>query len=342
VAPNTTPRNLSLNRRTEIIVLPSLDTLTTAALFDPPEIEFRLRLVYEGDFPAAEGTLRQAAIFDALPHGLEYRLGSTRLDGQPQVDPEQVLGRGPDGQSERWLRWDLGSLAPGKVLELAYRVEITDLPESPAASAAAAAPDARVRQVAQVDSLLRDAQYRNRQHLWENRAWFGALHREATVTSDAVGADLRLAFERTQKPIRITLDDVLFDTGKANLRPEAYGVLGPAADAIRSRVGWKVRIEGHCDIRPIHTAEFPSNQELSDGRSRAVRDYLVNVEKLDPALFKVRGFGERRPIADNDTEAGRQKNRRVEIIIYADEVTDRSFEPAPPGIYPETVRLDLR
>lgn len=341
VAPNTTARNLSLNRRTEIVVLPSIDTLTTAALFNPPEITFALRIVYEGEFPGDEGTLRDAAVFDALPHGLDYRLGSTRLDGQAANDPELVLGEGPDGKPERRLRWDLDALHPGRVSVLHYAVEITDLPEPPA-SGLTEVLDAAARGVAAVDSLLRNGKYRAGRHLWENRAWFAAIQREAEVKTEVVGADLQLAFERTQKPIKITIDDVLFDTGKATLRPEAYGVLNPAADLIRSRVGWKVRVEGHCDIRPIRTSEFPSNQELSDARAQAIRDYLINVEKLDPALFKLRGFGERRPIADNETEAGRQQNRRVEIIVYSDETSDRSFKPIPPGRYPSEVRLDLR
>lgn len=340
LAPNTTARNLSLNRRTEVIVLPSTDSLTTAALFTPSEVTFTLRLVYEGDFPGDEGALRDATVFDALPHGLEYRLGSTTLDGQAANDPELVPGEGREGRPERWLKWDLGVLRPGRVGVLAYRAVITDLPEVPAGGGIGrAAPE---RPVAAVDSLLRREDYRNGRHLWENRAWFRAAHRDGAIQTDPVGADLQLAFERTQKPVRITIDDVLFDTGQATLRPEAFGVLNPAADLIRERVGWKVRIEGHCDIRPIHTRGFPSNQELSDARAQAVRDYLVNVEQLDPALFKLRGFGERRPIADNETEAGRQKNRRVEIVVYSDEVKETDFKPVPPGRYPGEVRLDLR
>lgn len=340
LAPNTTARNLSLNRRTEVIVLPSADSLTTAALFTPSEVTFTLRLVYEGDFPGDEGALRDATVLDALPHGLEYCLGSTTLDGQAANDPELIPGEGRNGVPERWLRWDLGVLHPGRVGVLCYRAVISDLPEAPAGGSIGR--DAPERPVAAVDSLLRREEYRNGRHLWENRAWFRAVHRDATIQTDPVGADLQLAFERTQKPVRITIDDVLFDTGLATLRPEAYGVLNPAADLIRDRVGWKVRIEGHCDIRPIHTGSFPSNQELSDARAEAVRDYLVNVEKLDPALFKLRGFGERRPLADNETEAGRQKNRRVEIVVYSDEVKETNLKPVPPGRYPGEVRLDLR
>jgi flagellar motor protein MotB len=355
IAPNTTARNLSLNRRTEIILLPSFDKLSTAALFDPPEVTYTLMLTYAGNFPAGEGTIFGAEVFDALPHGLEYRLGSSLANGQPVDDPELMLGDpetgGESGKgSQRLLRWALDRLRPGDAIKLQYTVEIAGLPEfsellfgdTDLRLASLSSDEAMTQYVAQVDSTLRDSNYRDDQHLWENRAWFGGLRAGTEVRTDAAGADLELAFERTIEPITIIVEDVLFDTGKARLRPEAFGVLDPAAEIIRSRPGCKVRIEGHCDIRPINTAEFPSNQELSEGRAQAVRDYLVNIEKLDGSIFRTRGFGPRRPIADNETAAGRQKNRRVEIIISGDKVKDQSFKPIAPGKRPGTVKVDLR
>lgn len=354
VAPNTNARNLSLNRRTEIILLPSLEELTPAALFDPPEVTFHVTVSYQGDYPPGEGALREAAVYDALPAGLEYLLGSTRINGQSVEDPEILLGELSAGEGgtvtgERLLKWAFDTLWPGAVQEVEYRAAISDVPGRAASYTAEAlrstgtTPEEVAAQVAEVDAQLRDPEYRKRKHLWENRAWFeGVTASGERLRSEAVGADLELAFERLQKPVRIVLDDVFFDTGKATLRPEAFGVLDPAADIIRDRSHCRVRVEGHCDIRPIRTEEFPSNQELSEARAKAVIDYLVGVERLDRGLFSYRGFGERRPIADNETEAGRQKNRRVEIIISGDETAETSFRPIPQGDRPGTVKIELR
>ena len=119
-------------------------------------------------------------------------------------------------------------------------------------------------------------------------------------------------------------------------------MLDPAADLIRSRPNCQVKVEGHTDIRPIQTREFPSNQELSEARARAIVDYFVNIERLDAKIFSTRGFGPRRPVADNETEAGRLKNRRVEILISADDLKEVSIEPTPGGTRPDRVVLELR
>jgi len=350
LAPNTTARNQSLNRRTEIIILPSLDTLSTAALFEPSEIEYGLRITYEGSFPPGEGAFRAATVLDAMSPGLEYLLGSTRINGQPGDDPEIQLERRSDAV-ERVLAWQVGTVRPGDVVEIRYRAIITDVPRpgqtnsygGPVPRTDESAQAAEARHVAEVDSLLRDPVYRNGRHLWENRSWFTGLRADSSrVRTEAAGADLHLAFERTLAPIKITIEDVLFETAQAVLRPEAFGILDPAAEIIRARPGCRVRIEGHADIRPIHTARFPSNQELSEARAQAVYDYFVKTERLGAEIFSTRGFGPRRPVADNDTAAGRQKNRRVEIIIHSEQASEESFQPGVPGRYPQSISIDVR
>ena len=355
VAPNTTARNLSLNRRTEIILLPSVDELTPAALFDPPMVSFAMEVAYEGNFRPGEGAISKAKLFDALPNGLEYLLGTTRINGAPAEDPDFTLSAmtrdGYDVKAgDRLLEWSLGTLRPGDVVSITYDVTIVDVPEmasdAPYVTGRVSGEDLASevgREIAEVDSLLRDSAYRGRAHLWENRAWLEGVRANGEfLTTDAAGADLRLAFERRVEPIRITVGDVLFDTGKSALRPEAFGILDPAADLIRSRPGCSVRIEGHTDIRPIHTAEFPSNQELSDGRANSVLRYFIDVEGLDPKIFSTRGFGPRRPISDNETAAGRQKNRRVEILIHGSEVRQTNLVSPAEGEYPRAIRHDLR
>jgi chemotaxis protein MotB len=80
--------------------------------------------------------------------------------------------------------------------------------------------------------------------------------------------------------------------------------------------GSTIEIEGHTDSVPQHSAQFPSNNELSDARALAVFYYLIEHTNLDPAEIKHSGRGEYIPVADNSTAEGRALNRRVEIKIY--------------------------
>ena len=109
---------------------------------------------------------------------------------------------------------------------------------------------------------------------------------------------------------------LLFDSGKAELKKSSMPVMERVAVILERYAGSTIEIEGHTDTKPISNAEFANNNELSSARALNVFDYLVENTSLDPADIKHSGRGEYVPIADNSTEEGRAKNRRVEIRIY--------------------------
>lgn len=117
----------------------------------------------------------------------------------------------------------------------------------------------------------------------------------------------------TERGIVLTLDDVLFEFNKAVLQPGSERTLRKVAEFLREHPGRDVRIEGFTDS--IGTDSY--NQQLSERRADAVRAALVDAG-VAPERIVSAGYGEQYPVATNDTEAGRQQNRRVEIII-ADE-----------------------
>jgi outer membrane protein OmpA-like peptidoglycan-associated protein len=109
-------------------------------------------------------------------------------------------------------------------------------------------------------------------------------------------------------------DAIYFDLDKATIRPESYSVLDKIGAELLQFPEYKVSIEGHtCNLG---TNEY--NLGLSKRRAQAVADYLAQNFDIDRARFQVKGFGETQPIASNETEAGRRKNRRTEIIILED------------------------
>ena len=110
------------------------------------------------------------------------------------------------------------------------------------------------------------------------------------------------------------LDQVLFDSGKAQLRRSAYPVLDKVAKVLQEVSDQPIGVEGHTDNVPIKHSGWADNKALSVARANAVVDYLVD-KGLDRSHVTAIGYGEEHPIAGNDTSAGRQQNRRVEIII---------------------------
>ena len=110
-----------------------------------------------------------------------------------------------------------------------------------------------------------------------------------------------------------TRDQILFDSGDARLKSEGLPVLAAIVD-LAQRFHGQLAVEGHTDDRPIQNALFPSNWELSGARSSSVLRYLLSAG-IAPELVHVAGYADRRPIAGNDTEEGRARNRRVEFVF---------------------------
>lgn len=108
--------------------------------------------------------------------------------------------------------------------------------------------------------------------------------------------------------------EVLFDSGKAKIKEEGLQSLNKVASVLKN-VDNDISIEGHTDNVPIKYSGWKSNWELSTARALSVLHYLVNKKGLNPQRVSATGCGEYRPIANNRTAKGRQKNRRVEIII---------------------------
>jgi len=114
----------------------------------------------------------------------------------------------------------------------------------------------------------------------------------------------------TPRGLVVTMADVLFDTGKYDLRQATREQLARLAGVILAHPGLNLEIEGHTDS----TGSDELNQKLSEQRASTVRNYLVD-QGLSGDAITAKGLGKTMPVADNTTAAGRQKNRRVEIIV---------------------------
>lgn len=131
----------------------------------------------------------------------------------------------------------------------------------------------------------------------------------------AKGLSKHVAVIQTQRGVVLRIKDmVLFDIGSDHLREESFEILELVADLF-GRFSGTVSIEGHTDNQPISRGRFPSNWELSTGRSTAVLRHLSERHQLDVARLRVAGYSDVRPLADNNTEEGRAKNRRVEFVF---------------------------
>ncbi|NPV04817.1 MAG: flagellar motor protein MotB [Syntrophaceae bacterium] len=113
------------------------------------------------------------------------------------------------------------------------------------------------------------------------------------------------------------VDAILFDSGKADIKPEGRQVLQKVAEVINQVEDKAIRVEGHTDnvkISPALARAFPSNWELSAARAVNVARYLQRLG-VDPALLSAVAYGEFRPVSENDTPEGRARNRRIEIVL---------------------------
>jgi chemotaxis protein MotB len=128
--------------------------------------------------------------------------------------------------------------------------------------------------------------------------------------------DVRIVGDRFVLPT-----DILFDSASAELGPDAQERLATLAQTVKevaaeipSGIDWVLRIDGHTDKRPIHTAQFPSNWELSSARAVAIVKYLV-VQGIPAHRVSANGFGSFQPIDNADTPEAYAKNRRIEIQL---------------------------
>jgi len=116
-----------------------------------------------------------------------------------------------------------------------------------------------------------------------------------------------------QVTIRL-LGEATFDTGKADIRPMFIPLLLKIGEVLGNTQG-ELMIAGHTDNVPLTGGPFRSNLGLSLARAGAVAEYLLKSSAIDPRRISAMGFGEYRPLTSNETAEGRQKNRRVEIIV---------------------------
>lgn len=140
--------------------------------------------------------------------------------------------------------------------------------------------------------------------------------------------------EAPKPPARVELRDnkiefkekIQFEVNKAVIKEASFGLLKEIGDVIKQNPQVKkLSIEGHASSE----GEAKRNKELSDQRAKAVMDHLVKKEGIDAAKLASKGWGAEKPIADNATEDGKEKNRRVEFLVVEQDVTKKKVEIDP-------------
>ena len=136
------------------------------------------------------------------------------------------------------------------------------------------------------------------------------------IVSNSLDAQLNVHRENQVIILHIT-ESALFDSGKDAIRQDARELLSNIVEIFDEYEGAieLIQIEGHTDNVPIHSARFESNWELSTSRAVKVVKYFLEHSSIEPMKYAASGYGEYRPIAANDSEEGKAKNRRVDFVI---------------------------
>jgi outer membrane protein OmpA-like peptidoglycan-associated protein len=146
--------------------------------------------------------------------------------------------------------------------------------------------------------------------------------REKAALRDQLRQQLNMVLETREsaRGLIVNLSDVLFDTGSANLKAGTREKLAKVAGIFLSHPALKMQIEGHTDS--VGSEDY--NQRLSDNRADSVRTYLV-AQGIASTAVGTAGFGETQPVASNDTPAGRQQNRRVELVVSGESISTTAY-----------------
>ncbi|SPE43958.1 OmpA/MotB domain protein (fragment) [Candidatus Sulfotelmatobacter sp. SbA7] len=183
----------------------------------------------------------------------------------------------------------------------------SDMADSQAASAAAMAAAQADAEKSRLAALAESEQAR--------KAAAEQAEREKQELRNKLAVQLNLILETrdSARGLIVNISGVLFDTGKYTLRPGAREKLAKVSGIILAYPSLQLEVEGHTDS--VGTDEY--NMQLSENRANSVRDYLVQ-QGINTSSIAARGFGESQPVATNDTAAGRQQNRRVELVVSGD------------------------
>ena len=134
------------------------------------------------------------------------------------------------------------------------------------------------------------------------------------ISQNGLTSELEIKLNHTELLI-IIRDHALFDSGKADVKPEARRLALAISQMLEDYNDYEIVVSGHTDNVPINTPEFPSNWELSAKRAINFMKILLENKAFDPSRFRAVGYGEYQPIDPRDTPEARAKNRRVEVAI---------------------------
>jgi chemotaxis protein MotB len=159
-----------------------------------------------------------------------------------------------------------------------------------------------------------------------------ALARQLKQTIGAKMPMQGIEIRQQERGVVISLkDSILFTAGNADLSPAARHTLDGLIQQLHAALGGQsrpIRVEGHTDNSPIATSKYPSNWELSTARATTIVRFLVASHHFQPQLLSAAGYGEFKPVKDNSSIEGKQKNRRVDIVVLKPDLAQQE----PPAL----------
>ena len=147
---------------------------------------------------------------------------------------------------------------------------------------------------------------------------------DRALQAEVAKGDIRIKQVRDRLTINM-VDRVLFDSGQAHVKTAGLKVLKQVSDVLKKVTDKQIRIEGHTDNVPIGARikeRFPTNWELSTARATSVVRFLIEEGGVDRSSLSAVGYSDTKPVATNETEEGRQSNRRIEIVLYPKDLSE--------------------